>query len=392
MNIKNHLLLLFTSLIFWSCSTSSTKLFQRGDYDGAIFKSVNQLKKKPNSAKEAEILDRSFRNANLLDNERVRFLKRENDPRNQDEIVQLYLKLRNRQTLVNTVTPIIVNGRRVQYEYIDYDEEIIAAKSQATEFLYDNAQRLMKNEDKESYRQAYYELKRVEEYAGNYRDVRRLRQEAWDRGVSRALVLIENQSHLKFDRELQNSILSFDPRGLDSEWVEFHMMDLDENLNYDYYIAVEIALISISPDIVDQKDRVESKIIDDGEEVVKDAQGKPLRDSLGNAIVVPKKREITCAVVESFQKKTATMEGFLSIYTHKPRTLLKKEPIVAVGNFEHISARAIGNQNALSEETKKKVQTRPAPFPNDFDMLFITAEVMRPVVARVIRNNRRLII
>ncbi len=374
-----------------SCSTSSTKLFQRGDYDGAIVKSVAKLKKKPNNAKEADVLDRAYRAANLLDEERVRFLKRENNPQNQDEIVQIYTSLKNRQSTVRTITPLNINGRRINYEYIDYDEEIIAAKEGATQFLYENAQRLMQVGDKESYRQAYYELKRVEEYAGNYRDVRRLMQNSYDQGMSRALVVVENNSHIKFDRELETALLSIDPRGLESEWVEYHFADLDEDINYDYYVVVNIGLISISPDIVEQRDRVETKIIDEGDEVVKDANGKPIRDSLGNVITVPKKKEISCAVVESFQKKTCTMEGHVSIFTHQPRTLLKREPIVAIGNFEHASARAIGNTEALSEKTRKMVQSKPAPFPNDFDMLFITAEVMRPIVSRVIRNNRRFI-
>jgi hypothetical protein len=74
-----------------------------------------------------------------------------------------------------------------------------------------------------------------------------------------------------------------------------------------------------------------------------------------------------------------------------PRRLLKKEPVGANSTFEHMSARAIGDLEALTEETRKIVELRPVPFPSDYEMVFRTIESMRMAIAEAIERNRRLI-
>ena len=87
--MKNAIYLLITAMILSSCG-SSKKMMEGGNYDAAINKSVKQLRRKPDSPKDAEILDRAYRLANEQDQERVRFLERENNPNNYDEVFAIY--------------------------------------------------------------------------------------------------------------------------------------------------------------------------------------------------------------------------------------------------------------------------------------------------------------
>ena len=123
-------------------------------------------------------------------------------------------------------------------------------------------------------------------------------------------------------------------------------------ITYDYYVDLVLQFIDISPDLVSDKDYVEKKTIEDGFTYVLDSKGNVMKDSLGNDIKVKKYKEITCTVIETLQQKDCTIKGNLEIISVNPKQLLKKEPVAATTHFEHLSARAIGDINALKPETK----------------------------------------
>lgn len=386
--IIHFLLIVF---VVASC-TSSQKLMQKGRYDEAIQKSVKKLMKNPNNREEILTLDRAYNIANERDLERIRFLKVEANPRNLDEMLNRYVRLKNRQTLVRTVTPLELPDRTISYPYVDYDEEIVTAKSGAAEYFYANAQKLLQENEKEAYRQAYYELRKVQEYSGNYKDVNQLIQEARFKGLSRALVYVQNHTHLNLSQEYKEQLLIVNPQYIGrNEWVEYHFKDLDESMNFDYFIAVNLRVIDVSPDLVTEKDRIETKQVEDGFDYVKDARGNVMKDSLGNDIKIPKFKTLTCTLIEKHQQKIAVIEGDVEFYSENPKRILKREPIGARSVFEHSSARAIGNVEALSPESKAMIESSQLPFPNDFDMIFRTAEAMKIAIGEGIRRNQNLI-
>ncbi len=387
--IKYSVLLLILVLVFSGCSSS--RHLQRGNYDTAIEKAVQNLRRNPNNVDEILVLDQAYNIANEQNLERIRFLKRENNPRNTEEILRLYTRMKNRQTLVRTVLPLQLPDRTIEYPYVDYDEAIIEAKHGAAGYYYENALRLMDLNEKDSYRQAYHELRRVEEYMGNYRDTDILIREAYEKGLSRALVVVENHTHLNLSPAFKNELLTVDTRTLNTQWVEYHFRDLDENLEFDYFLVVNLRMINVSPNETKEKDQVVKKEVEDGFEYLLDERGNVMKDSLGNDIRIPRYKELVCAVIETVQIKEAFIEGDIEIYSEVPRMLLKREPIGAKSLFEHRSARAVGDIEALDEEMKKMVEVEPLPFPDDAEMVFRTAETLRGAISRAIRSNRRYI-
>lgn len=377
--------------LFLAGCSSSSKMLQRGRYEAAIEKSVKTLRKDPGNAEEILVLERAFRIANERNWERINFLKLNNDPRYLEEMISIYMQLKERQSLVRTVLPLQLPDRIINYPYVNYDEEIVSARASAADYYYNNALRLMEQNDKEAYRQAFQEFIKASSYSSTHRGVDKMIQEARYMGISRVLVMVQNQTPLNLGSDFENQLLAIKPANLDSEWVEYHFRDLDENLEFDYYIVANIRLIDVSPELSSDKDRVEKKRVQDGFEYALDRRGNVVKDSLGNDVKSPKFKDISCAVIETLQRKHCTIEGDVEFISANPRRLLKKEPVGANSTFEHLSARAIGDLEALEAETRKIVDSKPLPFPSDQEMVFRTTEIMRDVIAEVIYKNRNLI-
>ncbi len=388
--MKNFTFLAAMAILFFGC-VSSSKLLHRGDFDGAIEKSVRALMKNPTKEKEILVLERAYNIVNEQDYERIRFLERNGNPGDMEEVIRLYSKMKRRQTLVRTVTPLRLQERLVQFPYIDYDDKIINAKSAATEHHYQNGLTLIHRGEKQSKRDAYMAFSRVKDLSGNYKKVDSLLYEARQQGVSRVLVSVSNQSHLNLPQEYVDGLLAVDPRRLENEWLEFFYADLDESIDFDYYITVNMRRIIISPDQTQTKDRQVTKKVEDGFEYVKDAKGNVKKDSLGNDIKVPKFKTLVCAVVETHQHKSIVIECDLEIFSVNPYKLIKREPLGAASKFDHVSARAIGDVNALDEETQKQVNVKPLPFPTEVEMILRTSQGLRSAVANALRGNRSLI-
>jgi hypothetical protein len=365
---------------------------QKGNYDGAIGKSVKELRKNSDNAKQADILDRSYKIANERDNERIKFLKRENNPNNWDEVFILYSSLQNRQSLVRTVLPLNIDGRNINYPYVDYDAEIIAAKNKAADYFYQNAQQLMKLGTKEGYRQAYDELMKASKYTGGqYLDIDRMIEEAQLKGMSRALVLVNNLTHINLDPVFVEDLLEINTDGLESPWVEYHFKDLDEQTNYDYTIFINLESIMVSPDNVKESDKIYKKEIQDGFDYVLDARGNVMKDTAGNDIKVPKYKTLSCTVIETHQNKSVRIEGNAEFLSNNPRKLLKKEPIGSENVFDHKSARAVGDIEALDSTARELIKSEYIPFPNDMQMIFNTTQTLKPAIRDAIYRNRRYI-
>jgi hypothetical protein len=116
------------SILFSAGCSSSKKQLSKGNYDAAIDKAVKELRRDRDDEKQIQILSESYRIANELDQERIRYLKMEGRANSWDEVYQIYQALSSRQTLVRTVTPLNLDGRTVDFPYVDYMSDMVEAK------------------------------------------------------------------------------------------------------------------------------------------------------------------------------------------------------------------------------------------------------------------------
>lgn len=370
---------------------SSLKQLQRGDYNEAVQTAVRNLRTEPTDQEQIKVLDKAYLLANQQDHDRIKFLKEEGNPYNWDEIFEKYSNLKVRQALVSTVLPLQLDDQIIDYEYIDYDSEIIQAKQKAADYFWNNANALMEKGDKESYRQAYYEFQKAREYSGNINNINKLIQKAHWNGISRVLVSFENKTQIFLPNQFKNDLMDFGVTDFNSEWVEFHSLNPNNNTYYDYFAVVNLKRIEVSPEQVQQKDRMESKEIEDGWEYVLDDNGNVVKDSEGNDVKIPKKRTISATLIETHQYKAAKLEGTVELVQNKPRKVIKQVPVGAESIFEHISARVIGDVNALSDESLELLKNKSLPFPRDLDLIIDGAETLKNSIRGGISDLRRLV-
>jgi hypothetical protein len=375
-------------LLLISCS-SPEKLLTQGSYDALIEKSVKNLIKKPDSEEDANMLDKAYKLANDRDLERIKYLKTEGNPNTWDEMLSLYSNLKNRQTSVKRVLPLHIGGRTIQYDFVDYDAEIVAAKRKAAEYFHTHGLKLMENKTKDSYRQAYYELVKAKNYSGDsYQNLDQVINEAKYLGMSRALISTVNRTIINLPTEFTDGLVAANATQLNSEWVEYYTRKSDTDIKYDYYIDIILQAINVSPDLVEDKDLIEKKTIENGFEYVLDAKGNVMKDTSGNDIKIKKYKEIQCTVIESHQMKDCNITGEIEFHSANPQSLLKKQPIAAGTHFEYVSARAIGDINALSPEKKKLVDIKPVPFPDDIRMILDCTEALKKSIHDVLIYNK----
>jgi hypothetical protein len=383
--------ILFVSALIMSGCGSSKKQLEVGNYDAAISKAVSELRKNPENEKEIVTLERAMNIALEQDNERIRFLKVEGRANAWDEIYLVYKKMSDRQSLVRTVTPISYQGRSIEWPYVDYLQEMVIAKKKAADFYYAHGQELMKNGTKDSYRQAYAEFVRAREYVGDYPNIDQMMQESRYLGISRAYVTVKNYSATKFPDEFEKDLLALDLPRLNSEWVEYHTTMPNDDTQIDYLISVNLRTVAVSPDKQFQRDTLVKATVEDGFDYVKDARGNVVKDSLGNDVKVKKFRDLQCALIRTFQVKECVIQGDVEMRALYPERTIKKEPIGATSGFEHVSARAIGDVNALTAEQKKELQSGIIEFPRDFEMIIMCSENLKSAIRGFMEANRRYI-
>jgi hypothetical protein len=390
--MKRTFAIVFVSALLLAGCGSAKKQLESGNYDAAINKAVTELRKNPRSSKDIETLERAMDIALEQDNERIRFLKVEGRANAWDEIYLIYKKMSDRQSMVRTVTPIEYEGRTIQWPYVDYMQEMVEAKKKAADFYYAHGRELMENGTKDSYRQAYNEFVRATEYVGDgYEGIDQMMQEARYLGISRVYVTVKNYSSVNFPEDFVQELLALDLPRLNSEWVEYYTTIPQNDTQFDYLVNVNMRTVGVSPDRQFQRDTLVKRTVEDGFEYVKDERGNVMKDSLGNDIKVKKYKELQCALIRTFQIKECIMEGDVEMLSLYPEKTIKKEPIGATSNFEHVSARAIGDENALSDDQKRMLKSEVIEFPTDLDMVIMCTENLKTAIRGFMETNKRYI-
>ena len=132
-------------------------------------------------------------------------------------------------------------------------------------------------------------------------------------GTNRVLVSVINSTPLRLPEDFMENLLAINTYGLNSEWVEYHFKPLDQETVFDYYIDVNLQIIDVSPERINENDRLIKRKVQDGFEYVLDSRGNVMKDTAGNDIKIPKYKELSCTVIEKVQQKTVTLKGEVEV-------------------------------------------------------------------------------
>lgn len=376
--------LFFILILVLSCA-SPKKLLIKGQYDAAIVKAAKKIKKNPSKIKHIDVFTEAYRLANQQNLDRIEYLKKEGNPANYKEIYSLYERLKWRQDIAKSLPPI-----GIEFEWRDYDEELIAFKNKAVEYSYARGVQLMQQNTRQAAREAYAEFMNVKQLMPNYKDIDQKLNEARFLGTSNVLLKLENNSQMVLPKGFWEEVSKITTKDLNFEWVNFDNYP-DTNKYYDYYAVLNINNIIIGPDLIKETPLTESKKVQDGFEYVLDEKGNVKKDSLGNDIKVPKYKTITCTVMRTEQKKAVTVSGNLEIYSSYDNQLLTRVPVKADAFFENYFSRVVsGDINALSDQTKKTLGGQLLPFPSTPDMIMRSTDILKDLTKKALYDNRHL--
>lgn len=393
---KTTLLLILISLITISCSSIKTteKAINSGDYDKAISLSVKNLIKNKNKEKNQPyvvMLSNAFKKATDRDVSKISFLKKEGKAENLETIYNLYKRLNNRQEKIKPLLPLKNNltGKNAKFSLVNYNDEIIKAKENYADFLYNNGLSLLSKgrENKINYRRAFDEFKYLERVNSNYKNTRDLLEEAHAKGTDYVFLSVSNETDLIIPSRLEDDLLAMDTYGLNDLWTVYHSEKIRQ-IKYDFDLELNIRRIDISPEQIREKEIIKEKQIKDGFKYLKNNKGIYVKDSLGNKIKVDKFRKIRCKLYRFTQFKSSRVSGVVKYFNNTTNQLLESYPIESEFIFEHSYADYDGDRRALDKTFYGLTKLKSVGFPSSEQMVYDTGSDLKEKLKYIITRNK----
>ena len=390
--MKKLLLLLSIVALIVSCggAKSIEKELSSGNYDQAISNSLNKLKTNKDKKRKADyiyLLKEAYGKVVARDLKTVDFLKKEGNPSNYEKIYEMYASLDARQESIKPILPLYVNGKEIKLPFSNYNKEIINYKSKASNYIYNNAIKLIETPNKSDSRKAYEDLDYLQKINPNYKDVTQLMEKAHFKGTDFVMVDLKNQTQQVIPKRLESELLNFNTYGLNNFWTIYHSTK-ENSVNYDYAMNVNFRAIAVSPEQVKEREIIREKQIVDGWKYALDDEGNVLKDSLGNKIKVDKFALVRCEYYETKQLKTSYVRGNVVFKDLRTNQNIDSFPLESEFIFEHIYATSRGDRRALDQGLIGFLNNRRVNFPSNEQMIYDTGEDLKIKLKEIITGQR----
>lgn len=390
--MKKFLLSTLVLILVLSCSTSKKieKAVSIGNYDQAIYDAIGKLRTNKDKRGKADfivMLHEAYNKATERDLSNIDFLKKDNNPENYIRIYDAYVELDARQERIKPLLPLYINGKQVNFDFNNYNNQIINQKNNASEQLYNNAKALLNSNNKLDFRAAYDDLSTIEDINPNYKDVRQLMEVAHFKGTNFVLVDMVNDTQKVIPTRLESDLLNFSSYGLNNFWAVYHATPEDK-VTYDYNMRVNLRDINISPEQIKERQVIKEKQIADGKKSLLNDKGQVIKDSLGNAIQVDNLKTVRCEYYEFTQFKSTQVTGNVEYVNINTNQLVDAFPITSEFVFQHIYATSRGDRRALETSLIPFLERRAVPFPSEEQMVYDTGEDLKNKLKNIINSYR----
>ena len=391
--MKKFLLFSFIGLLL-SCSgvKKTQEALNSGNYETAINKAVMNIaenKTKKSNQQYIVLLEEGYKKNTERELQHIKFLKKDGNAANYEEIFNAYGRLKSIQERIRPLLPLQIQdeGRRAQFSFKNYDDDIIAAKSKLSEFLYNKANTLLTDANyKADFRNAYNDLNYLQEINPNYKDVISKIDEAYQKGLDYVIVDMTNNTNQIIPKRLEDELLNLNTYGLNSNWTEYHTNRI-QNQVYDYQMEVSFQDINISPEQIREKQISKERQIKDGYTFVEDRNGNVVSDSLGNSIKIDKFKTVRCNFYQFTQFKSAQVTGVVNFIDLKKQQKINQYPLTSQFIFEHIYANYDGDKRALDNDLVSLLQLARVPFPSNEQMVYDAGEDLKNNLKNILNNQ-----
>lgn len=376
-----------------SCGVKTTQsLLSDGDYDGAINRAVEGLRTKKDSKGKQDyvyLLEEAFAKAKDRDLRSLDLMIKEATPNNAERVYNTYLQLSNRQEKIRPLLPLplLKLGKNATFAFDDYSNQIISSKIALSKYLYENASALLKSKNKLDFRKAYDDLAYLESISPNYKNAKKLMDDAQFKGTDFVDVYAKNETDMVIPKLLQDDLLDFKTYGLNDKWTVYHNAR-QKNVVYDYSLIINFRQIIISPEQIKEKEFIKERQIKDGVKTLLDSRGRPVRDSLGREIKVDNYRILRANVYEFRQFKSCQVTAKVDYVDLKTNELIQTFPVSSEFIFENVYSTYKGDRNACDDNYISYFNKRAVPFPNNEQMVFDTGEDLKARLKDIIVRNK----
>ncbi|OMQ08684.1 hypothetical protein [[Flexibacter] sp. ATCC 35103] len=390
---KITLLFSILFLTLGSCGVKTTQsLLSDGNYDGAIDRAVEALRTKKDSKGKQDyvyLLEEAFAKAKDRDLRNLDLMIKEANPANSERIYNTYLQLNNRQEKIRPLLPLplLKQGKNASFAFDNYSDQIVSSKNVLSKYLYENASSLLKSNNKLDFRKAYDDFFYLESINPNYKNTKKLMDDAQFKGTDFVDVYAKNRTNMVIPKQLQDDLLDFKTYGLNDKWTVYHSVR-QKSVTYDYSLIINFRQINISPEQIKEKEFIKERQVKDGVKTLLDNRGRPVKDSLGKEIKVDNYRTLRANIYEFRQYKSCQVTAQVDYVDVKTNQLLQSFPVTSEFIFENIYSTYKGDRNACEDNYMTYFNKRAVPFPNNEQMVFDTGEDLKARLKDIIVRNK----
>jgi hypothetical protein len=390
--MKKVLLTLLLATIIVSCNSRKQveKAINSGNYEKAIYDALDKLETNKNKKSKADyvlMLKDAYVKSVNRDLDKIKLLKKDNNPEFYKTVYETYQKLNSRQEAIKPFMPLQVNNKTISFKFNDYSNDIINAKEKASDYLYEKGITQLDSESKAEIREGYNTFQYIESINPNYEKTREFMEEAHMLGTNYVLVNIENQTEQIIPERLENDLLNFDAYGLNQFWTVYHASQ-DQNTNYDYAMTLQLKRINISPEQIKENEMLRERNVVDGWTYKLDRNDNVMKDSLGNDIKVDKIINVKARYSEFTQLKSTQVIGNVIYVDLTSNEIIDTFTIESEFIFQNIYAICRGDMRALTKEERLLTNNTVIPFPTNEQMVYDTGEDLKIKLKRIINSFR----
>lgn len=223
------------SLVLLSCK-SAEKSYQKGNYNEAVYLAAQKLSKKPNDAKLIAIIQDAYRFASEDYLASIRTLSNSNSDLRFEKIYNEYLGLQSLYDVIRRSPSV--------YDVVkptDYSSYIATYQEEAANARIDRGDELMQGNNKQNYRDAFFEFERALALKPGDLSIRQRMDEAYANAVTNIIV----QPMLSFGA--QYSSYNFDFQNFNYSMLRY-LNNNSNNRFMQYYAPSEAAGTNLRPD------------------------------------------------------------------------------------------------------------------------------------------------
>ena len=162
---------------------STTKLYEQGQYDRAVYSALDDLRKRPNSTSAGQVLPSAYREAVRGYENSIHAAQISTTNQKFDILFNNYRALQNMYNAISA-TPAALALLSPK----NYVDELNTAAEDAAEFHYQGGLSFFQQRDRIGARKAYEEFRATESYVPGYKDVEQMKAQAYNLAVMNIVV------------------------------------------------------------------------------------------------------------------------------------------------------------------------------------------------------------